>query len=189
MDAPLTAWIFLGVIVAIAAQRLWELRISDRNETALRAQGGYEVGAGHMNVMRLLHTAWLVAMPLEVFLLDRPFVPWLAALAAVGLVAGQALRYAAIRTLGPRWTVKIMILPEAPAVSSGLYRRIRHPNYVGVMLEIAFVPLLHTAWLSAVVFTILNALLLRVRIRTEEQALREANDYDDALGSVPRFVP
>lgn len=184
-----TRWIFLGVVLAVAAQRLWELRISARNEAGLRAQGGYEVGAGHMGVMRLLHTTWLIAMPLEVFLLDRPFVPWLAAIAAVGLVAGQALRYAAIRTLGPRWTAKIMILPEAPAVSSGLYRRIRHPNYVGVILEIAFIPLLHTAWLTSLVFTILNAFLLRVRIRTEEQALRDANDYDTALGAVPRFVP
>jgi methyltransferase len=189
MGAPITAWIFLGAVVAIAAQRLWELQISARNEAALRAQGGVEVGAGHMPVMRLLHTAWLVAMPLEVFLLDRPFVPWLAAVAVVGLIAGQALRYAAIRTLGPRWTVKIMVLPDAPSVSSGLYRRIRHPNYVGVMLEIAFVPLLHTAWLTALVFSVLNALLLRVRIRAEEQALREANDYDAALGSTPRFMP
>ena len=185
----MTQYIFLGVVVAIAAQRLWELQISARNEAALRAQGGYEVGAGHMPVMRLLHTAWLVAMPLEVFLLDRPFVPWLAAVAVVGLIAGQALRYAAIRTLESRWTVKIMVLPDAPPVSSGLYQRIRHPNYVGVMLEIAFVPLLHTAWLTAVVFSVLNALLLRVRIRAEEQALREATDYDAALGRVPRFMP
>ena len=189
MDAPLTAWLFLGVVVAIAAQRLWELRLSARNEAALREQGGYEVGAGHMGAMRLLHTAWLVAMPLEVLLLDRPFIPWLAALAVVGLLAGQALRYAAIRTLGPRWTAKIMILPDAPAVSSGLYQRVRHPNYVGVVLEIAFVPLLHTAWLTALVFTVLNGLLLRIRIRAEERALREANRYDETLGAVPRFLP
>jgi methyltransferase len=183
-----TELLFLGLVVAVAVQRLWELRLSARNEAALRARGGVEAGAGHMNAMRLLHTAWLVAMPVEVFLLDRPFVPWLAAIAAVGLVAGQTLRYAAIRTLGPRWTAKVMILPDAPAVSSGLYRRIRHPNYVGVILEIAFVPLLHTAWLTAVAFTVLNALLLRVRIRTEEQALREANDYDAALPR-SRFLP
>ena len=111
MDAPLTAWIFLGVVVAIAAQRLWELRISDRNETALRAQGGYEVGAGHMNVMRLLHTAWLVAMPLEVFLLDRPFVPWLAALAAVGLNGSSLQRSRdVLREVGNVSSVSVLLI-------------------------------------------------------------------------------
>jgi methyltransferase len=82
-----------------------------------------------------------------------------------------------------------MILPDAPPVTGGLYRRIRHPNYVGVILEIAFVPLVHTAWLTALVFSVLNALLLRVRIRAEERALRAANRYDEALGTVPRFLP
>ena len=185
----MTKLLFLGLVAAVAVQRLLELRLSARNERALREAGGYEVGAGHMNAMRLLHTAWLVAMPLEVFLLDRPFVPWLAALGLLGLVAGQALRYAAIRTLGPRWTTSIMILPDAPPVTGGLYRRIRHPNYVGVILEIACVPLVHTAWLTALVFSVLNALLLRVRIRAEERALRAANRYDEALGTVPRFLP
>ncbi|MEP0545858.1 MAG: isoprenylcysteine carboxylmethyltransferase family protein [Rhodothermales bacterium] len=184
-----TQFLFLGIVLAVAAQRMLELRLSARNAAAIRAKGGYEVGAGHMGAMRLLHTAWFVAMLAEVFLLDRPFVPWLAVLAFAGLLAGQLLRYAAIRTLGPRWTASIMILPGAPPVASGLYRRIRHPNYVGVILEIAFVPFLHTAWLTALAFTVLNGLLLRVRIRTEEAALREANDYDAALGERPRFIP
>lgn len=185
----MTNLLFLGLVAAIAVQRLLELRLSAKHEKALRARGAYEVGTGHMPAMRLLHTAWLVAMPAEVFLLDRPFVPWLAVLGFVGLVAGQALRYAAIRALGPRWTTTIMILPGAPSVTNGLYRRIRHPNYVGVVLEIACVPLVHTAWLTALVFSVLNALLLRVRIRIEEQALRAANDYDAALGERPRFIP
>ncbi len=185
----MTQAFFLGIVAAVAVQRLLELRLSARHEAALRAQGGVEVGRDHMPWMRLVHTGWLLAMPAEVFLLDRPFIPWLAAIGIAGLVAGQLLRYAAIRTLGPRWTATIMILPGAPPVTSGLYRRIRHPNYLGVVLEIAFVPLIHTAWLTALVFTVLNALLLRVRIRTEEQALREANDYDAALGERPRFIP
>ena len=184
-----TKWLFLGVVVLVAVQRLFELRISARNGAAIRAQGGYEVGESHMGVMKLLHTSWFVAMIAEVFLFDRPFIPWLAGLGLVGLIAGQMLRYAAIRTLGDRWTANVMILPGAPPVTSGLYRRIRHPNYLGVILEIACVPLLHTAWLTSLVFTILNALLLRVRIREEEAALREANDYDASLGERPRFLP
>lgn len=184
-----TAWLFAGVVALLAVQRLAELRLSARNVAKLRARGAVEAGAGHMPVMRALHAAWFAAMLAEVFVLGRPFVPWLAALALVGLFAGQALRYAAIRALGERWTVNVMVLPGAPAVTSGLYRRIRHPNYLGVILEIACVPLLHTAWLTALVFTVLNALLLRVRIRAEESALREANGYDAALGNRPRLVP
>ena len=184
-----TEWLFAGVVALLVGQRLAELRRSARNVAALRARGAVEVGAGHMPVMRLLHAAWFVAMLAEVFFLGRPFIPWLAALALVGLAAGQALRYAAIRALGDRWTVNIMVLPDAPPVTGGLYRRIRHPNYLGVILEIASVPLVHTAWLTALVFTVLNALLLRVRIRAEEQALREANDYESALGERPRFLP
>ena len=185
----MTETLFLVLLGVIAVQRLLELRRSARNVAALRARGAVEVGAGHMPVMRALHAAWFAAMLAEVLLLGRPFVPGLAALALVGLIAGQALRYAAIRALGDRWTVTIMVLPDAPPVTGGLYRRIRHPNYLGVILEIACVPLLHTAWLTALVFTVLNALLLRVRIRAEERALREANGYAAAFGERPRFVP
>ena len=182
-------WLFVSVVALLAVQRLAELRLSAKHEKKLLVQGAIEAGAGHMPVMRAMHAAWFAAMLAEVFLLGRPFVPWLAALALVGLIAGQALRYAAIRALGDRWTVNVMVLPGAPPVTGGLYRRIRHPNYLGVILEIASVPLLHTAWLTALVFTVLNALLLRVRIRAEERALREANDYDAALGNRPRLVP
>ncbi|MEM1041943.1 MAG: isoprenylcysteine carboxylmethyltransferase family protein [Bacteroidota bacterium] len=185
----MTEWLFFGLVALIAVQRVAELRLSRRNAEAIRAQGGVEAGAGHMPWMKAMHTAWFVAMLAEVFLLGRPFVPWLAVVGFVGLGVGQALRYAAIRTLGPRWTTNIMILPGAPPVTSGLYRRIRHPNYLGVILEIAAVPLIHTAWGTALVFTVLNALVLRVRIRAEEAALREANAYDASVGQRPRFIP
>jgi methyltransferase len=184
-----TQFIFLAAIVVLAGQRLWELRLSARNEAALRARGGVEHGREHMGWMRLLHTSWLLAMPLEVFLLDRPFIPLLGALALAGLAAGQTLRYAAIRALRERWTVKVIVLPGTPPVTSGLYQRIRHPNYLGVMMEILFVPLLHSAWLTAAVFTALNSLLLRVRVRVEEQALAEANAYEASFAERPRFVP
>jgi methyltransferase len=111
-------------------------------------------------------------MIVEVVGLARPFVPVLAAGALLILVIGQSLRYAAIRTLGWRWTVRIMTLPDAPLIRSGIYRYLRHPNYLGVALEIAAVPLLHTAYLTAVLFTLANACLLAVRIRAEERALR-----------------
>jgi methyltransferase len=184
-----SAWIFAAAVALLAVQRLLELRLSARNERALRQRGATEAGAEHMRWMRLMHGAWLIAMPLEVFLLDRPFVAPLAALALAGVVVGQALRYAAIRALGERWTVNVMVLPGAPPVSGGVYRHVRHPNYLGVILEIACMPLLHGAWLTAVLFTLLNGLMLRTRIRAEEAALREAGSYDAALGDRPRFIP
>lgn len=184
-----TQWIFAGLVCLLAAQRLAELRLSGRNERWLREQGAVEAGERLMPRLRLMHGAWLVAMIVEVFLLDRPFIPLLAAVAALGVLTGQVLRYAAIRELGVRWTVRVLVLPGSSPVVSGIYRRVRHPNYLGVILEILFVPLLHTAWITAIVFTILNAIALRSRIRSEEEALREVSDYDGAFRTTPRLVP
>ena len=149
---------------ALAAQRLYELAHSRRNERAMQARGGYEAYPGHFQVMRLLHLAWFVAL-----LYDRgtPHV----SLGLVCLVAGQALRLWAIRTLGERWSVRIMVVPGAPLVARGPYRWLRHPNYVGVALELFGVPLLVGAWRTALAFTVLNGLLLAYRIRCEERAL------------------
>lgn len=114
---------------------------------------------------------------------------WLVLLCATALVLGQSLRWAAIETLGSRWTVTIMILPEAPPKAGGLYRYLRHPNYLGVILEIAALPLLGGAWLTALIFTLLNAALLRLRIAREEAALQTAGGYQEALGNRGRFLP
>lgn len=184
-----TQWIFAALVVLIGLQRLLELRLSARNEAALRAQGAIEAGAGLMPWMRLFHATWLVAMVAEVFYFERPFIPLLAACAMLCALAGQALRYAAIRELGSRWTVRVLVLPDVPPVRRGIYRYLRHPNYVGVVLEIAFIPLIHGAWLTALVFTVLNALILRARIRTEEAALRRASDYEGVFSATPRFIP
>lgn len=184
-----TKWIFLGLVLLLALQRLLEMRLSRRNETHLRAQGGQEHAPGHFQAMKALHAGWFLSMIGEVFGLNRPFLPWLAALALLGLVAGQALRYAAIYTLGKRWTVRIFTLPGAPPIQHGIYRYLRHPNYLGVILEVAAVPLLHTAYLTAIVFSSLNAGLFVVRIRAEENALRADNDYANAFADRPRFLP
>jgi methyltransferase len=136
-----------------------------------------------------MHIAWFLAMLAEVFGLPRPFHPALALVSSLGFLAGQALRYAAIHTLGERWTVRVMTLPGAKPVSQGIYRFIRHPNYLGVMLEIVSVPLMHSAYLTAIFFSIANALVLAWRIRTEERALKEQNNYEQAFAGRPRFLP
>lgn len=167
----MTFWLFAGLLLVVALQRLCELRLSSSNERYLRSRGGREHAARHFKVMAALHGAWLVAMLAEVWLLDRRPEPWLLLTCAALFVAGQVLRYAAIYTLGPRWSVRIYTLPGEALVSSGIYRYLRHPNYVGVVLEIAALPLLHSAWLTAVLFSTANALLLRVRVTEEERAL------------------
>jgi len=180
---------FTGLVVALAGQRLLELRKSRKNERELVRRGAREHAPRHFTAMRLLHASWLVAMPLEVFLLRAPFRLPLALVATAGVAAGQALRYAAMRALGPRWTVRIFTLPGEPVVTSGIYTRLRHPNYVGVALEMACVPLIHGAWRSALAFSALNALLLGVRVRSEERALAADSGYAELLASRPRFVP
>lgn len=184
-----TQTVFIGIVIVLAVQRLLELRLSRRNEARILAQGGREHAPEHFAVMKALHTSWFLAMIAEVVWLERPFIPLLSACGLIVVVVGQSLRYAAIRTLGCSWTVRIMTLPDAPPISRGIYRYVRHPNYVGVILEIAAVPLLHTAYLTAIFFTLANACLLIVRIRAEERALREHKGYDQVFKDRPRFIP
>ena len=159
------------LIAGVAAQRLVELRLARRHQRALEARGAVEVAPRHYRAMVLLHGAFLVACPLEVWWLRRPFLPALAAAMAALLVAAQALRYWAIATLGERWTTRIVCLPGVPPVSAGPYRFLRHPNYLAVAVEMAALPLLHGAWLTAAVFSAADAAVLTVRIRAEESAL------------------
>ena len=139
-----TQTLFVGAVTLLIIQRLMELRRSRRNETKIIAEGGRECGTGHLGVMKVLHGTWFASMVLEVFLLDRPMVPVVAAVAAIGLVSGQVLRYAAMRQLGWRWSVRVFTIPGAPVIDGGVFRYLRHPNYLGVILEIAAVPLLHS---------------------------------------------
>jgi methyltransferase len=139
--------------------------------------------------MKILHTTWFAAMLVEVFAFHRPFIPGLTLISTILLAAGQLFRYAAIRTLGWRWTVRVMTLPGAAPIQNGIYRYIRHPNYLGVILEIIAVPLLHSAYLTAFFFALANGLLLRIRIREEESALSRTSSYREVFDDLPRFLP
>ena len=171
-----SAWIFTGLVGLLVLQRIYELRLSRRNEALIRARGGREHAAWQMPIMKALHAGWFIAMLAEVYGLHRPFLPGLSVLAMLTLLAGQSLRYAAILSLQWRWTVKVMTLPGLPSVRKGIYRYMRHPNYLGVVLEILATPLLHSAYVTATVFSLANALLLWARIRAEARALREAEN-------------
>lgn len=184
-----TRWLYLGLIGLIVLERLVELVITERNARRVRARGGFEVGRAHFGPMALLHGLLLAAAPLEVFLLERPFLPVLGAVMLLALAGTMALRYWAIASLGDRWTTRVFVVPGEPPVAKGPYRWLRHPNYLAVIVEVAALPLVHSAWWTAVAFSLGNALVLRTRIRVEEEALAEHSDYHGVLGDRPRIIP
>lgn len=163
---------YLGLIVAIAVERLAELVVNRRHQRRLVARGAYEAGRGHFPVMIALHTGLLVAAPAEAILLDRPFLPWLGWPMLGLVVLTTAMRWWVIRLLGDRWTIRVWVLPGAPLVTGGPYRFLRHPNYLGVAVEVFALPLVHTAWWTALAFGLGNLWLLAHRIRVEDRALR-----------------
>ena len=161
------AWVW----VALAVERGVELVVSQRNLRWSRARGGVEWGAGHYRWMVLLHMAFLLGLAVEPRWLGAAPSPVVSAIGAVGAVGAQALRWWCITTLGPRWNTRVVIVPGLSPVVAGPYRWLRHPNYVAVVLEGVALPLLGGAYLTGVVFTVLNAWLLTVRIRVEDAAL------------------
>jgi methyltransferase len=166
--------LFLLLLAAIAAERMAELASSRRNVTWCLARGGREYGGGHYPVMVALHVGLLVGAAAEVLALSRPFIPLLGWPMLALVVGAQALRWAVVRTLGPRWTTRVIVIPGYTRIRSGPYRFVKHPNYVAVVVEGFALPLVHSAWITAALFTAANLPLLRARIRCEEQALREA---------------
>jgi methyltransferase len=166
-----TQALFQALVGAVALERVGELVISRRHERALRARGAVEAGAAHYPLMVGIHVALLVAAPVEVGLLRRPFLPWLGWPMLVLVAATMALRYWVVATLGERWATRVLVLPGAPLVAGGPFRFLRHPNYLAVAVEVAALPLVHTAWLTALACGAANALVLRRRIRVEDEAL------------------
>jgi methyltransferase len=167
------AWLTV-LVLAVAIERVAELVVSNRNAAWAFARGGVETGRGHYPVMVLLHTGLLVGILAEVWLLRPAFVPALGWTMLALVVASQALRWWCITTLGPRWNTRVIVVPGLPLVTGGPYRFFSHPNYVAVVVEGVALPLVHTAWITATVFTLANAALLTVRIRTESSALTGA---------------
>jgi methyltransferase len=153
------------ILTFVTLQRFAELVISVRNTEALLARGAYEVGANHYPMMVALHAAWLAGLWL-----------WAHDLPANGVLVTlyatlQMFRIWTMSTLGDRWTTRIIVLPYAPLIRTGPYRYFNHPNYLVVVAEIALLPLVFGLVEYAVIFSILNAVLLLWRIRAEDRAL------------------
>ncbi|KUO12490.1 isoprenylcysteine carboxyl methyltransferase family protein [Streptomyces sp. DSM 15324] len=159
------------VLLAVAAERLAELLVARRNAALTLARAGVEHGRGHYPVMVALHTGLLVCCLLEPALADRPFLPALGWPMLALAVLAQGLRWWCVTTLGPFWNTRVIVVPGARLVAAGPYRFLRHPNYLAVVVEIAALPLVHSAWLTAAAFSLANAALLTVRVRCENTAL------------------
>jgi methyltransferase len=157
------------LIAAVAVERVAELVVSQRNLSWSRARGAVEFGARHYPAMVALHSALLVGALVEAFY--RPFEPVLGWPMLVIVLAAQGLRWWCIATLGRQWNTRVVVIPDAARITGGPYRFFSHPNYVAVVVEGIALPLVHTAWVTAVAFTALNAVVLRTRIGVENAAL------------------
>ncbi|TBH34903.1 hypothetical protein ELG66_02690 [Rhizobium leguminosarum] len=161
-------WPSIALLAFVTLQRLGELVLARRNTAALLAKGAREVAPEHYPVMVALHASWIIGLwptapgrPVALF--------WF--LVFMGL---QVLRLWVLATLKGRWTTRIIVLPGASLVRSGPYRFLRHPNYAIVVGEIAALPLAFGLPLYAIVFSLLNALILHVRVKAENAALKSA---------------
>lgn len=166
----MTTAVYTVVVLLVALERLAELVVSKRNTAWSFARGGKEYGFAHYPVMVVLHTGLLVACLVEAQYRPDPSAVLAWSMVAV-VVLTQALRWWCIRTLGRQWNTRVIVVPDLTPVTGGPYRWMSHPNYVAVVVEGAALPLVHGCWLTAVVFSVLNAALLTVRIRVENAAL------------------
>ena len=171
--ADLSQWLFTGLVVLVGLERLAELVVSKRHAAWAFSRGGVERGQGHYPFMVIVHTGLLVGAVAEVWLADRPFLPAIGWSMLVIVVLSQALRWWCIATLGNQWNTRVIVVPGLSLVRRGPYRVLPHPNYVAVVAEGLALPLVHSAWVTALVFTVANAALLAKRIGVENQALRE----------------
>ncbi|HLH44840.1 MAG TPA: isoprenylcysteine carboxylmethyltransferase family protein [Bryobacteraceae bacterium] len=184
----LSAW-YAALAAAVAADRLGEFAYSRRNQRRLAERGARPVRDPVFAGMVLLQVSYLCGAPLEVVLLHRRFLPWLGFPALAVLIAANALRVWAMLALSVHWNMQIMASQSLGAASSGPYRWIRHPNYVAIFLEVAALPLAHTAWLTATVATMAHIALLKRRIAAEEEVLMSDPGYVRQMGGKPRFIP
>ena len=160
----------LVILAAVTLQRLSELWISKRNTARLLASGATEHSPGHYPLIVAVHAAWLAALwwlaparPIDGF--------WLGLFVLI-----EIARIWVLASLGPRWTTRIIILPDTPLVRRGPYRFVNHPNYWVVVAEIAVLPLVFGLWQVALLFSLLNAAVLAIRINAENRALGRLRD-------------
>ncbi|PYU03293.1 MAG: hypothetical protein DMG34_13595 [Acidobacteria bacterium] len=185
----LSVILFLALLLAVAAMRLFELRISKRHQQEMTARGAAKVNDPNFRWMALFHTFVLIGAAVEVVFLRRPFLPGLAIPMLALFITANLVRWWVIRTLGEHWNVQVMDSTRLGVITSGPFRYVRHPNYAAVFVEMIALPLIHTAWITALAGAIAHVIILALRLSTEERVLLANPDYAAAMGSKPRFLP
>ena len=180
---------YLALLALVGLERLAELRISRRNQLKLEKLGVRKVTEPHFRWMVFVHAGVLACAAAEVLLLHRPVIPSLAIAMAALFVFANALRWWVIRTLAGHWNVEVMASSRVGVISAGPYRWVRHPNYVAVVIELFALPMIHTAWITALAGTLADLEILRRRLRVEEGVLMADPAYRSAMGAKPRFLP
>ncbi len=180
---------YLVFLALIAVQRLSELSTTRRNTEWAHSRGGVEYGQRHYAWMKRLHTAFFIGCAVEAIVFDRPFAPALAIPMLLIVIACQATRWWTMRALGPYWNTRILVIPGARPVTTGPYHWLKHPNYLVVVIEVFAIPMVAGAWITALVFSVANALLLRTRIRCEEAALSAHTDYAELMRGRGSMLP
>ena len=176
--------IFNLLVLFTIVQRLFELRHAKKNEKKVLSQGGFLIPEKNYFFMVGLHSLWLFSLLLiGVFnIFERDFSFSLFFVGLTLFLIGQSLRIIAIKTLGERWSTRILSLPNAPVINNGIFKYLKHPNYLGVIFEIFALPVMLGLWDVAIVFSLLNLVILYFRIKQEEKGLTDFNNYRDAFG-------
>jgi methyltransferase len=187
MDITVIA--YLALLLAVAMLRIFELRVSRRHQQQLLAQGATKVDKPPFRWLVLVHTAVLIGAALEVVFLRRPFIPPLAAVMFAVFIASNLLRLWVVITMGQHWNVQVMNSTSLGVITSGPFRFVRHPNYAAVFAEMLSLPLIHTAWLTALLGCIGHAAAISQRISVEERVLLANAEYRAAMAAKPRFLP
>lgn len=187
MELSVIAYLLLLVVVALL--RIVELQISRRHQREMVAHGAAKVNDPRFRWMVLLHTGVLVGAAVEVVFLHRPFIPILASICFLIFLAANAVRWWVIRTLGEHWNVQVMNSTGLGVVTTGPFHYVRHPNYAAVFVEMLVLPLIHTAWITAIAGSLAHMVVLSQRLSTEERVLFSDAQYRAAMAGKPRFLP
>jgi len=185
----LSVLLFLLLLLVVAALRIAELRISKRHQQDMKAQGAAKAKDPIFPVMAMFHTLVLIGAGVEVVFLHRPFLPALAIPMIALFILANIVRWWVIRTLGQHWNVEVMDSTRLGVITTGPFRYVRHPNYAAVFVEMIALPLIHTAWITALVGAIAHVAVLSVRLSAEERVLFADPAYSAAMSSKPRFLP
>ncbi len=176
---------FYVLILFIVLQRMMELMIAKRNRKYIQAIGGFEVGNRHYPAIVLLHVLFFISLLIEG---NQTSMPTWWPIPFIVFVFAQLVRIWVISTLGRFWNTRIFIVPDSKPIKTGPYRYLRHPNYLTVIIELLSIPLIFGAYYTAILFSVMNALILLIRISIEEQALVRYTDYLQQMDNTPRFI-